>query len=180
MKKQNPILNYACLDTELISGKPPTTYNGVLIRDDSICEVMNTNTFEIFDIYKMNNGKWYEYVVGESPNGDDSEYQEWVGFPDTPVKSVDYPSQVIVSYNGIPSLWLAKNPIVYNWSSTGGFLNPYPQATQTVLVYILSSGEWVVSASVVMNVQVPLYTVEKCNHNIYNITSGALWFTREV
>lgn len=179
MRKQNPIQIYSCLDTELIGGFPPTTYNNVAIRDDSICEVMNTVTFEIYDMFKFNNGHWYEYVVGEDGYFD-SPYQEWTGFPDSPLLLADYPSQIIVQYGGIPSLWHSKNPVVYNWGSPIAKLTTYPVTQEQTKVYILDDGEWVFSGSTIMSIDIPTYEVLKSNHNIYNITSGALWFSKEV
>jgi len=179
MRKQLPLQIYSCLDTELIGGYPPTTYNNQIIRDDSVCEVMNTVTFEIYNMYKFNNGHWYEYVVGEEGYFQ-SEYQEFVGFPDSPLLLADYPAQIIVQTGGIPSLWHSKSPVVYNWGSPIAKLTTYPNTQEIVQAYILQDGAWVFSGAVIMSIDIPTFAVLKSNHNIYNITSGALWFSKEV
>ena len=95
MQKQKPILSYACKDTDFIDGYPPTLFNGVTIRNDSICEVMNTVTKQIYQMYKMVDGSWYSYVIGESATFESLNIQ-WTGFPESPVLTTEYPSQVIV------------------------------------------------------------------------------------
>jgi hypothetical protein len=180
MEKQKMIMVYACLDTDLIGGYPPTTYNGETIRNDAICEVMNTATREIYKMYKMYNAHWYEYIVGETAYPT-TVYQEWFGYPDTPadVPTAEYPHQIIVVKDGLTRLYASKQQIVYNWG-TPGWLDTYPATTEEVRGFVLNEGEWISGFDVNLYVAYPDNPVLKTNRDIININSGAVVIERNV
>jgi hypothetical protein len=177
---QKPIMTYACLDTELEDGYPPIQYAGVTVRNDSICEVMNTATNEIFKIFKMNNSSWHEYIVGESAYPE-TLYQEWTGYPDTPTAcpTATYPHQIIVTRDDVVRLYCSTQQIVYNWGEPG-YLDTYPAADETVRGFFLDDGEWNTGMDTDLNLAYPTYPVLKSNRDIINLQTGAVVYSKVV
>ncbi len=179
MRKQNMIKTFACLDTELIAGYPPTTYAGEAIQDDSICEVMATAQKEIYKIYKMNGGLWYEYMVGEQPETS-GDVQRWVGFPDTPesIPTREYTGQMIVQIVGVYSLLCATQRFVY--SSSNNTYDTHPVSTEVGKRFLLDAGEWTPLSDADLLISASTANVIKCNHDIINLYSGAIVFPRTI
>lgn len=180
MQKQKMIMTYACLDTDLVNGFPPVAFNGETVRNDAICEVMNTATREIYKMYKMYDGAWYEYIIGETAYPT-TLYQEWIGYPDTPdtVPTADYPHQIIVSVDDVIRLYASTQQIVYNWG-VPGYLDTYPATGEEVRGFALVEGEWLSGFNTNLYLNFPDVPVLKSNRDIININSGAVVYARQV
>jgi hypothetical protein len=178
MRKQNMIKTFACLDTELVAGYPPTSYAGEVIQDDSICEVMATAQKEIYKIYKMNGGLWYEYMVGEQPETS-GDVQRWVGFPDTPetIPTREFPGQVIANIAGSFALVCSRQRFVYRTGSPNGFYETHPDSTEVGKRFILTDNEWVALSDADLKID-DIHPLVKANHDVINLYSGAIVFPR--
>jgi hypothetical protein len=180
LMKQNPILTYACLDTDFVDGYPPTTYSGVEIRNDSICEVMNTTTKQIYSMYKMYAGVWYDYVIGETA-GYESLYIQWVGYPESPMLTSVYPSQVIVNDDDIIKLYGSTQSIQYFLnSSIDGSLNTTPNFMEDCPKYHLLDGDWILADTEPINPLLPPVVLLKSNRDIINMQSGFVIFPKSI
>lgn len=176
MKKQNMVLTYACKDTDIIGSFPPVQYNGVQIRDDAICEVMDTTTFEIRGMYKMRDGLWHEYIVGESAWGD-AVYQVWSDIPDSPVLTRVFPYQIITNVGGtLIRLFCAKQPIKFFYNSGVSFLDTSPIREELCKVFTAGDGIWYNEQDIDINLSLPDHVVYLANHDILDENTGNLWF----
>ena len=179
--KQKPVLTYACLDSDFIDGYPPITFNGVAIRNDAICEVMNDTTKQIYNMYKMLNGQWCEYVVGETASFDPLNVQ-WVGYPESPVLTSEYPSQIIgLDDDGITKLYCSTQSIQYFLADANtGSVNTTPNFMENVPCYHLLIDEWLLYVTQPLNKIIPPFELIKSNRDIIIMQSGFTVFPKTI
>ena len=170
---------YSCHAVELDErGFPPLfDHENNPIPDGAICEVRTSPPPEYGDIFRKAFGVWWRY-------GSDMEYEEFTGFPESPLSLELFPVQIVAFdwFTNQVKLFGVKEELYQRTIFDGGHYSLTGRDTDTFVgqYCVLESGRWLPP----IQTSAPGWTVAeiyRCTRNVWKTKTGAeILFARTV